>query len=75
MRNQAHYDSLRAARARAGLTQVELAAKVGLTQPTVSEWEIGQKSPHGSARILLAQVLDVPLDVVNSWFAREEKAA
>lgn len=67
--------TLREARLAASLTQEELAAAVGATQPSVSQWELGGQVPSGSARLLLAQALSVPLDVVESWFAREERAA
>jgi DNA-binding transcriptional regulator YiaG len=36
-----------------GLTQGELAARVGVTIGTVSHWETGRRIPSGSAAILL----------------------
>lgn len=38
--------SLRAARLRAGLTQVDLAATVGVSQKTISAWECGGQQPR-----------------------------
>ena len=38
------------------LTQVELAERVGVSQPTVALWEAGLRRPSGAASILLRQV-------------------
>lgn len=67
--------TLRRARLTARLTQEELASAVGVTQPTVSQWELGNTIPTGPARRLLSQILGLPLDTIDAWFAREEKAA
>lgn len=47
-----------AARAQAGLSQAALAEKLGVTQATVSRWEIGAQSPASSLRLKLAAFLD-----------------
>lgn len=67
--------SLKEAREGAGMTQEALAESLGLTRMSVSHWEVGRAVPSGSARRLLAQVLELPLEVIESWFTREEKAA
>lgn len=67
-------ETLRHARSAARLTQEELASAVGVTQPTVSQWELGNTIPTGPARRLLSQVLGLPLDVIDSWFERREAA-
>lgn len=36
-------DALRAARRRLGLTQVELARALGVSQPSICDWECGRK--------------------------------
>jgi transcriptional regulator with XRE-family HTH domain len=38
-------DLIREARRRAGLTQAELAARAGTTQPGIARWESGRTSP------------------------------
>jgi DNA-binding transcriptional regulator YiaG len=43
-------------RATLQLTQVELAERVGVSQPTVALWEAGLRRPSGAATILLRQV-------------------
>ena len=46
---------LRSARLEAGLTQVQLAARLGTTQSAIARWESGQVSPRVST---LQRVLD-----------------
>ena len=43
-------------RTKLGLTQTELAERVGVSQPTVAMWEAGQRTPSGSATILLRKL-------------------
>lgn len=38
------------------LTQVELAEKLGVSQPLVAMWEKGERLPSGPAAILLRQL-------------------
>ena len=53
----------RALRQRAGLSQGEIAATVGVSTPTVQRWELGERSPHGEPGSaygrLLAQLQEV----------------
>jgi len=51
--------NLRESRIRAGLSQGELAEKVGVTQPTISNWERGRGDPSEEQRILLQIVLGI----------------
>jgi transcriptional regulator with XRE-family HTH domain len=51
--------NLREARIRAGLSQEELAAKVGVTQPTVSNWERAKGVPSAEQEKFLGTVLDL----------------
>lgn len=67
-------DSLRAARESAQLTQEELAKPLGVTRGAISQWEVGATVPSGPSRILLAQVLAVPIEIVDGWFAGEKAA-
>jgi transcriptional regulator with XRE-family HTH domain len=50
---------LREARIRAGLSQGELAEKLGVAQPTVSNWERGKGSPSEEQENILKSVLDL----------------
>lgn len=43
-------------RSRLGMTQVELAERVGVSQPLVALWEAGHRVPSGPAAILLRQL-------------------
>lgn len=47
-----------AARAKAGLSQADLARLLGVTQATVSRWEIGSQAPTASLRQKLSLFLD-----------------
>lgn len=40
-----------------GLTQVQLAEAVGVTQQTVSSWETGDSAPRDRLKVRLADVL------------------
>ena len=46
-------EQIRRMREALGLNQSEFAEKLGVSQPTVSMWEIGERSPSGSAAMLL----------------------
>lgn len=45
-----------------GLTQVELAEKLGVAQPAVSDYERGELRLHGQLIIDLTRILDVTAD-------------
>lgn len=45
-----------------GLTQLQLADKVGLQRATISNYEIGRRSPHIKELELIAEVLGVSLE-------------
>ena len=57
-------------RRRAGLTQVEAAIAIGVTQGTISQWEGGEVYPVGSRVQLIAEVYGSTIDEL---FEREEK--
>jgi putative transcriptional regulator len=42
-----------------GLTQMQLAAQMGVDQTTISNWECGKSLPKGPARIILAQIASI----------------
>ena len=42
-----------------GLSQQELARRIGATQPQVSDWMAGKKTPHASNLSKLAEAMDI----------------
>lgn len=42
-----------------GLSQLEIARRIGATQPQVSDWMQGKKIPHASNLIKLAEAMDM----------------
>ena len=50
-------DRLRASRLRAGLTQRELAERIGAVQQVVSDWESGRRKPHGKERARISKII------------------
>ena len=51
------------------MTQAELAEKVGLSQETISQYEIGTRTPNVDVARKIAKVLREPLD--NIFFGKE----
>lgn len=49
---------IRALRRHLGVTQQELADRLGTRQQTISEWEIGLYSPRGASATLLSMVAE-----------------
>ncbi len=62
--------AIRAARTQHGLTQGELAARLGVTQGTISFWENGTETPTVEHLIVLA--LELP-EIVESFEGRERE--
>lgn len=56
-----------------GLTQAELADKVGFTSQTVSNWESGSREPDIEALVKLSSLFSVSLDYLLSGKKEEEK--
>ena len=56
-----------------GLTQAELADKVGFTSQTVSNWESGSREPDIEALVKLSSLFNVSLDYLLSGKMEEEK--
>lgn len=52
------------ARIKKGLTQVELAEQIGISQSAISEIESGDLRPSTSVLVRLADVLDLDLDAL-----------
>lgn len=55
-------ERIRLARQAAGLTQVQLAAAMGVAQQVVSAWEKGLYGPRDHKRIRLARILEKTVD-------------
>lgn len=49
---------IRALRRHLGLTQRELAARLGARQQTISEWEVGLYKPRGASATLLSIIAE-----------------
>jgi len=47
-----------------GITQTELAERLGISQPIVSDYERGELRLHGELLLQLAQILDVSVDEI-----------
>ena len=62
-------DRIRGLRRHLGLTQAEMAARLGTRQQTISEWEKGMYRPRGASATLLSIVAD------GSGFAYDASAS
>ena len=58
--NQARWDSerIQTLRRHLGLTQCELAERLGTRQQTISEWETGMYQPRGASATLLSIIAE-----------------
>lgn len=55
-------ERLKNLRRQAGLTQVEVAEKLGISQPAYASWERGVKKPTQDNLVKIAQILNVSVD-------------
>ena len=55
-------ERLKDLRRQAGLTQVEVAEKLGISQPAYASWERGVKKPTQNNLLKIAQILNVSVD-------------
>lgn len=55
-------ERLKTLRKEAGLTQVDIAEKLGISQPAYASWERGVKKPTQENLIKIAQILSVSID-------------
>ena len=58
--------NIRIQRKKAGLTQIDLADKLGVSIATLRRWEAGETSPTGTRIIELAKLLNVSPDEIVS---------
>ena len=56
--------NIRQLRKKAGLTQIELAEKLGVSIATLRRWEAGETSPNGTRMMELAELLEVSPDEI-----------
>lgn len=62
--------NLKTARTQAGLTQGELAKKVGVSQKTLSSWETGRTDPSIEETIKLCNALDCTIETLTGTKTR-----
>lgn len=55
-------ERLKDLRKQAGLTQVDVAEKLGISQPAYASWERGVKKPTQENLVKIAQILGVSVD-------------
>ncbi len=56
--NEWDCEQIRALRRHLGITQAEMARRLGTRQQTISEWETGQYQPRGASSTLLSMVAE-----------------
>jgi putative transcriptional regulator len=64
-------ERLKESRKQARLTQVEIAEKLGISQPAYASWERGTKKPTQENLIKIAQTLNVTVDYLVGNFDEE----
>lgn len=67
-------ERLKTLRKEAGFTQVDVAEKLGISQPAYASWERGAKKPTQDNLVKIAQILNVSVDylVGNSQETSDE---
>ena len=66
-----YMNRIRELRKKKGITQIDLAKKLGITQATLSGWETNKYEPDNKSLILLAELFDVSLDCLVGRPERE----
>ncbi len=57
-------NKVRELRTAAGMTQKELADQLGVTVPTVSKWELGQRTPELEKVFRMTLIFGVPIEKI-----------
>ena len=57
-------DRVRELRVAAGMTQKALADQLGVTVPTVSKWELGQRTPELERVFRMTLIFGVPIEEI-----------
>lgn len=58
------HENIRNARKSAGITQNELAARIGVRQKDISRWETGERTPSIETFVDICKALQVSADVL-----------
>ena len=64
-------ERLKDLRKQAGLTQVDVAERLGISQPAYASWERGTKKPTQENLVKIAQVLNVSVDYLIGNFSEK----
>ena len=64
-------ERLKSLRKQAGLTQVDVAEELGISQPAYASWERGTKKPTQENLVKIAQILNVKVDYLVGNFSEE----
>lgn len=59
--------AIRAQRRRHGMSVSELANRVGVSRPTVYDWESGKAAPHPERHVAIAAALDIHPQLLFSY--------
>lgn len=65
--------NIRAQRRKAGMTQIELAEKIGVSIATLRRWESGETAPNGTRIIEMANTLGITPEEIISGVEIDEK--
>ncbi|WP_317394695.1 helix-turn-helix transcriptional regulator [Faecalicoccus pleomorphus] len=57
-------DKIRRVRLRKGITQNQIAEKIGISQPTYAQWENGKRKPKLETLKKIADALEVPVSTL-----------
>lgn len=57
-------NKVRELRTAAGMTQKDLADQLGVTVPTVSKWELGQRTPELERVFRMTLIFGVPIEEI-----------
>jgi len=63
-------ERIKKARKSVGLSQADLAARIGVSQPAIANWESGVHDPRRLMLAKLAEILETPLD----WLAAGDRS-
>ncbi len=57
-------ENIKKERKKAGMTQKELAEKLGVYQKDISRWETGERTPSIRNIYRICEVLDIPVNIL-----------
>jgi len=67
-------DNVRTLREKKGITQAELSAMVGVSQPTFAQYETGSKAPNVYTAVKLARILGATVEELVPSDTEEQAA-